>query len=416
MRGLGSLSASELAVSTLGNLCVAGQVLATFKEEITPFCDEIVAALCRQLRPLDWRLCGRAAGTIANIMRLGSCFVDAVQETCLEPLVKALREEVKDKGPMSEVRGLGAGLGAAKLPFVKATARILGAFVNFLVIRPSGWKRVQELGVLEIVVPLMEYTGQTTSGPSDDDEDPDVIKARALTLASRLLREAPEAVSVQLEADILRRVDRIVEHECRRVGASEDTDGASLLDTLDLALRILTALITKRHGVIDRLTAKAPRCQELPEGVDSLEDLEPAVPFVKLIARLIKLMRSLKIDAHASPDDETSATSRIRGNLALLFSKLIEEQADSEASRDLKALNFESLVDIFIDWIRKERGPVQQNIGVALTRLAANPQYRQRVRDLKGIESLHQIMLPKVEAQKAEASKLHRLKSERGLL
>ena len=59
---------------------------------------------------------------------------------------------------------------------------------------------------------------------------------------------------------------------------------------------------------------------------------------------------------------------------------------------------------------------MQQNIGVCLTRLAQNPQYRQRVRDLNGIESLHQIMLPKVEAQKAEASRLHRLKSERGLI
>merc|ERR1719271_1390834 len=128
----------------------------------------------------------------------------------------------------------------------------------------------------------------------------------------------------------------------------------------------------------------------------------------------MKLMRALKADTHALPDDEGTSTSRIRGNLALFFSKLVEEQADSEASRDLKAINFESLVDIFIDWLRKERGPVQQNIGVGLTRLATNPQYRQRVRDLKGIESLHQIMLPKVQEQKAEASRQHRLKENTG--
>merc|ERR1711988_960193 len=126
LSGLSTLSAAELAVSALGNVCVAGHMLPSFKEQITPFRDDIIAALCRQLRPLDWRLCGRAAGTVANILRLGNCFVDAVQEKCLEPLVKALREEAADQGPMSDVRKLGA-LGGGQMPFVKATARLLSA-------------------------------------------------------------------------------------------------------------------------------------------------------------------------------------------------------------------------------------------------------------------------------------------------
>jgi len=285
------------------------------------------------------------------------------------------------------------------------------------VIRPSGLKQVRELGALEIVVPLMEITGEAKNGSTDFlDEDPSVRATRALTLASRLVREAPNSMSVKLEADILRRVDRILEHECRRVSPSENTNQDSSLETLDLALRILTALVTQREGTLDRLTGKAPRVQELPEGAESIDDLKPAIPFIKVISRLMKLMRELKAQAHLTPDDEGSGISRIRGNLALLFAKLVDAQADCEASRDLKALNFETLVDICIDWLRKERGPVQQNIGVCLTRLAQNPQYRQRVRDLNGIESLHQIMLPKVEAQKAEASRLHRLKSERGLI
>ena len=51
----------------------------------------------------------RAAGTVANIMRLGPVFVDAVQEKCLEPLVTSLREESKNGGPMSMMAGMGAG-------------------------------------------------------------------------------------------------------------------------------------------------------------------------------------------------------------------------------------------------------------------------------------------------------------------
>jgi len=416
LQGLTSLSAAEMAVSALGNICVAGVSLPAFKEQMSPFCDVIVAALSRQLRPMDWRLCGRAAGCIANVLRLGNVFVDAVQDRCLEPLVKALREEATDQSPMS-MMNLGAGNVDGKLPFAKATSRLLGALVNFLVIRPSGLKQVRELGALEIVVPLMEITGEAKNGSTDYlDEDPSVRATRALTLASRLVREAPNSMSVKLEADILRRVDRILEHECRRVSPSENTNQDSSLETLDLALRILTALVTQREGTLDRLTGKAPRVQELPEGAESIDDLKPAIPFIKVISRLMKLMRELKAQAHLTPDDEGSGISRIRGNLALLFAKLVDAQADCEASRDLKALNFETLVDICIDWLRKERGPVQQNIGVCLTRLAQNPQYRQRVRDLNGIESLHQIMLPKVEAQKAEASRLHRLKSERGLI
>jgi len=410
LRGLSSLSAAELAVSTLGNICVAGHVLPAFKEQITPFCDEIATALCRQLKPLDWRLCGRAAGTVANIMRLGPVFVDAVQEKCLEPLVTSLREESKNGGPMSMMAGIGAGMGggAGKLPFVKATSRVLGALVNFLVIRPSGIKLVRDLGVLQIIVPMMEVTEQSAAN-ANDDEDPAVIATRALTLAGRLVREAPESMSMKLEADILCRVDRLLEQECRAVSSSDSSQSESKYDTLDLALRILTALLTKREGALDRLTSKAPRCQELPEGVD-LADLKAAVPFDKLMSRLVKLMGTLKADAHMRPDDEGTASSRIRGNLALLFAKLVEAQGESDAGSDLKELKLESTVAIFIDWLRKERGPVQQNIGVCLTKMASSPQYKQQVRDLKGIESLHQIMLPKVQAQKEVAMKLHRLK------
>lgn len=266
--------------------------------------------------------------------------------------------------------------------------------------------------MLELVVPLTEATGESASRQNQTpDEDPAVVAFRALTLVSRLVREEPDSIPLKLEVDILRRIDRILERECRRVGASKSTES----DDLDLAMRILTALVTKKEGVLDRLTGKAPRVQELPEGVNSVSDLKPAVPFGKLVSRLLKLMSALKLEAHASPDDEGTSSSRIRGNLALLFSRIVEAQGESDAAAELKQMNFETLVDIFIDWLKKERGPVQQNIGVCLTRLAQSPQYRQRVRDSNGIESLHQIMLPSVEKQKAEASRLHRLRSERGL-
>merc|ERR1712113_428838 len=121
-----------------------------------------------------------------------------------------------------------------------------------------------------------------------------------------------------------------------------------------MGLRILTTMITKRDGVLDRLTGRIPRVRELLEG-ESLEDLASPITFDMLISRLMKVMSSLKTPDHVSPDDEGSVVSRIRGNLALLFAKLAEAQADADAPPVLKELNFEHVVDIFVDWLRKER-------------------------------------------------------------
>jgi hypothetical protein len=302
------------------------------------------------------------------------------------------------------------GLGA-HMPVVNATARLLSALVNFLVLRPKAVTRLRELEVLPILVPLIDVA----QGNDSRGEDSSTISARALTIASKLVQEAPETLSLALEADVLRRIDKIIEYGSRSLEKVEGADLESSFDAVDLALRILAALVTKRAGVLDRLIEKVPKVQELSDA-DSLEDLKPAISFAKLISRLMKIIRSLRPPRHLTPEEGEKSSSRVRGNLALLFSRFVDAQAADDAPPSLKDLNFEPLIEIFLDWLKKERGPVQQNVGVVLTRLALNPQYRQRVRDLNGMESLHQIMLPKVEKQNAEASKLHRLRSERGLV
>jgi len=114
---------------------------------------------------------------------------------------------------------------------------------------------------------------------------------------------------------------------------------------------------------------------------------------------------------HVGPDEESSSASRTRGNLALLFAALCEAQSKDCAPPELRDLDLSRLVPAFIGCLRKERGKVRNNIGVCVTRLAQNPRYRQQVRDLNGIESLHQIQLPVVEAQKADASRQHRIET-----
>ena len=49
------------------------------------------------------------------------------------------------------------------------------------------------------------------------------------------------------------------------------------------------------------------------------------------------------------------------------------------------------VVPVLVEMLRKERGSAQHNLGVSVTKLAQNPRYRDQVRELNGLESLHQI-------------------------
>merc|ERR1719221_9142 len=101
----------------------------------------------------------------------------------------------------------------------------------------------------------------------------------------------------------------------------------------------------------------------------------------------------------------------LRGNLALLLGALCEAQGRDGAPPALRGLDLSPLVGMWVGALKKERGAAQHNIGVCVTRLAQSARYRQQVRDLNGIETLHQVQLPKVEAEKAEAARVHRLET-----
>merc|ERR1712113_390765 len=88
-----------------------------------------------------------------------------------------------------------------------------------------------------------------------------------------------------------------------------------------------------------------------------------------------------------------------------------EASSHDGAAAELKQVDLSPLVACFLDTLKRERKSVQHNIGVCVTRLAQHPRYRQEVRDLNGIETLHQIHLPKVEAQKQKAAQQHRLET-----
>eukprot|EP00930_Biecheleria_cincta_P030752 TRINITY_DN2130_c0_g1_i1.p1 TRINITY_DN2130_c0_g1~~TRINITY_DN2130_c0_g1_i1.p1 ORF type:complete len:1073 (+),score=266.61 TRINITY_DN2130_c0_g1_i1:49-3267(+) len=423
LQGLTQQSPMEMAISTLGNVCLGGVGNAVFKEEAAAVASDMVDALAKHIRPMDWRVCGKAAGALCNVLRLGETLAAQVQEKCTKLLVEAIREEGRADGPAATMRsllqqaGAEASSGRSGLPQVQPAAdRLLGALVNLCIIRPAVVAEVRDLGTLSIIVPLIDDS--LAAGSSGDEEgSAEAVAMRAMLLASRLVCRFPASVSQELEVELLKKLHSMLV-KCKfselkagvRELASGSRDRLPALEWLDPAVRMLVAILTKTPGALDRLVEKVPRIVEVFDELDDLPaEPKPAVSFAELVARLSDLVRAIRPQEHVGPQRDGSTESRMRGNLALLFGALSEAQAKQDLPPALRQLDLTPLVDVFIDSLRKERGPVQNNIGVCVTKLAQNPRYAQQVRDLKGIESLHQIQIPKAQSQKAQADKMHRL-------
>jgi len=427
LAGLSKSSAAELAVSALGNICLAGQGLPVFKEQLATFRDELVTALSKQLKPMNWRLCGRAAGAVCNLLRLGDTFAAAVEEKCTKPLVIALRDEVGEGGEssaapmMKAMREMGAGMNMPGMPSSAdgSAVRLINALVNLLTVRQGCAQQLVDLGLLDIGVSLMDFEKAKTcvAARPGSDETPEELTSRAFTLVARLLTRAPGALSLAREAQLVRLLHAALEggsKPMRAVSKGGDASAADqeAIERLELCVRIVAVLITKTPGGLDRLTERAPRIEEVSDetalGTSSSSSAAP-VCFRDLSKRLLDIAGASRPSGHVDPDEASGPASRLRGNLALLFGALCEAQMGDSAPPSLRELDFSPIVETYIDVMRKERGAVQNNIGVFVTKLAQNPRYKQKVRDANGMESLHQIQLPKVEAQKAEAARKHRM-------
>lgn len=403
-QGLAACSDAELAVSALGNACSAGHANAQFREHMLPFCEPLVAALARMLDPKKSRFGGRAAGALCNLLRLGDAFSGAVADTCTEPLVKALRSEISGAGRPQVPRELQMEAGGL-LP-VDGAGRVLGALVNLLVVRPAAAQRVLELGALGLVVPLIAPE-DTPFLPASDDDGPDA-GVSAEMLAARLLAAGPGSAPPAVQDDLVRRLARVIQEGAPAAGQAD----SQAIERLERAVRMLTILCTKTPGGLDRLTGWAPRVEELPDGAEGVvAQAEAPVAFGALAGDLVKLALKVQPKDYLTPDQEGGPESRLRGNLALLLGALCEAQGRDGAPPALRGLDLSPLVGMWVGALKKERGAAQHNIGVCVTRLAQSDRYRQQVRDFNGIETLHQVQLPKVEASKAKAEKQHRLET-----
>merc|ERR1711937_808306 len=167
----------------------------------------------------------------------------------------------------------------------------------------------------------------------------------------------------------------------------------------NIAMRILVTILTKTDTLQRLAAVEPPRIQDLDD-LDEIGAADPQMPLRDLVDLVIDLALRLVPKQYLPPGETNLSSSQMRGNMALLFGHISDLQQKAGAPESIMNLNLGPAVDILIDYLKKERASVQHNAGVGLTKLAQNPMYRQRVRDLKGFETLHQIQAKNLESKK----------------
>eukprot|EP00932_Pfiesteria_piscicida_P006593 SRR837773.16540.p2 GENE.SRR837773.16540~~SRR837773.16540.p2 ORF type:complete len:308 (-),score=109.95 SRR837773.16540:2-856(-) len=249
----------------------------------------------------------------------------------------------------------------------------------------------------------------------DGEETPEELCQKAWTMTARLLTRAPSALSRSSEAPLAQflfaSLDGAVKAAKSVARGGDAPAELRAVERLELAVRLLAVLLTKTPGALDRLAARAPRCEEVSEDtpVGRAAAASAPVAFEQLTLRLLDVTLACRPARHVAPDEADQPISRLRGNLAVLLGALCDAQGGDNAPPALRELDLAPVVEAAVDMMRKERGAVQNNLGVFVTKLAQSARYKQDVRDANGMESLHQIQLPRVQAQQAEANRQHRI-------
>jgi len=380
-------SISEMALGTLGNLCLAGQKSEKFKEAVFPYSESIMNVIAKRLRPNDWKMAGKAAGALCNLLPLGGEFPALAAKKCISPLISAL------KGDRTESPGHRGRV-----------AKMLGALTNLLIVNQEAIASAVKHDVVSVALSFMN-DWESLGVAAQENEEEMAISLRASMVLSRVCTNIPEALDVSFQTKLLTNVSKVLNKDGIKdtIKAEVRADGQQnqALQLPNIAMRILVAILTKTNALQRLAVAEPPRIQDLDDLDDeALEASGPAMPLRDIIDDVIDLALRLVPKQYLPPGEANSSSSQMRGNMALLFGYISDEQQKPDAPEAVKNLNLGPTVDILIDYLKKERSSVQNNAGVGLTKLAQNPMYRQRVRDLNGFESLHQIQMKNIEAKK----------------
>lgn len=378
-------SISEMALGTLGNLGLAGKESTKFKDAVFPYSESLIAVIAKRLRPNDWKMAGKAAGALCNLLSLGGDFPSLASKTCVSPLITALRED-KPESPGHRLR----------------VGKMLGALTNILIANPEAIAQAIKSDVISVALGFM-MDWESLDSAAQEKEDEIAISTRASMILSRIVTTVPQVVDEASLMKLLTNSNKILNKEGLKdiIKAEVRADGSNnqALNLPNIAMRILVAILTKTEMLQQLAAAEPARIQDLDE-LDDMGAADPEMPLRDLMDHVIELALRLVPKDYLPPGQANSSSSQMRGNMSLLFGHISDLQQKAGIPEALQSLNLGPTVDILIDYLKKERASVQHNAGVGLTKLAQNPMYRQRVRDLKGFETLHQIQAKNLESKK----------------
>jgi len=377
-------SISEMALGALGNICLAGQTSTQFKEAVAVYSEPLISVIAKRLRPNDWKMAGKAAGALCNLLPLGGDFPALAAKSCISPLISALKGE-RAESPGHRLR----------------VAKMLGALTNLLIVNEEAIAMAVDKDVMSVALSFM-VDWESLDAAAQEDEEEMAISTRASMILSRVVCTMPGALDEASSMKLLGNVNKVLNKDglIDIIKAEVRADGCNnqVLQLPNIAMRILVAILTKTDTLQRLAAAEPPRIQDLDD-LDDIGAADPQLPLRDLMDRVIDLALRLVPKEYLQPGTANSSSSQMRGNMALLFGHISDLQKP-DAPEAILNLNLGPTVDILIDYLKKERASVQHNAGVGLTKLAQNPLYRQRVRDLKGFESLHQIQAKNLDARK----------------
>lgn len=378
-------SISEMALGALGNLGLAGQKSTQFKETIIPYSESLIGVIAKRLRPNDWKIAGKAAGALCNLLPLGGNFPEVAAKTCISPLISALRgERAEAPGHRSRV------------------AKMLGALTNLLIVNTESIAVAVKEDIVSVALSFM-MDWESLDASAQEDEEEMAISTRASMILGRVVCTMPEALDEASSMKMISNVNNLLNREGLKdiIKAEVRSHGCNnqALQLPNIAMRILVAILTKTDTLQRLAAVEPPRIQDLDD-LDDIGAADPQMPLRDLVDLVIDLALRLVPKQYLPPGETNLSSSQMRGNMALLFGHISDLQQKAGAPESIMNLNLGPAVDILIDYLKKERAGVQHNAGVGLTKLAQNPMYRQRVRDLKGFESLHQIQAKNLDAKK----------------
>ncbi|CAD7941911.1 unnamed protein product [Amoebophrya sp. A120] len=329
----------------------------------------IIESIVKKLDPMNWKSAALNlfCNLVANEMgKTDAVFTTLAVERCLDPLLNVLAEYAKNEG----VTQL---LPSGRLSDLKE--QYLGALQNLVNVSAAARPLVAAKGKESLAHYLQHGT--------------DEGRMRAANISQKVVLAEPTSVTEEFAEVLFRAVDKAFAFQ--DIVKNKDHGEVNLDD--EEQMKYLEAYVKLGSSCV----CKVPKFQLLfvREAPASPGAVDPRKTFLPNLVRLVCFLKPTEYCSPTETDKVKKMQTNCRGNLAVLFEKLVDFEKIGK-----KTFGLGGVVEPFIEYLRKESGPAQKNAGVCVTKLAGSETYRTLVRNFGGFESLQQIQLGLLQKEK----------------